>query len=94
LFVGSIPFAATEQDLMQVFCVYGELAEVFVMRRPDGESKGSAFVRFKAVEGAQAAIQALHNNVTLPGAPRPLVVDYAEGKPEDGDNGQKRQRLD
>jgi hypothetical protein len=34
--------------------------------RPDGESKGSAFVRFKAVEGAQAAIQALHNNVTLP----------------------------
>ena len=38
----------------------------FIFRRPDGASKGCAFVKLCSGEAAQAAITALHGSQTMP----------------------------
>jgi CUG-BP- and ETR3-like factor len=85
LFVGMLPKTLTEDDLYTMFCPYGELKEVHVIRTPEGLSKGCAFVKFEAKESAVVAIQDLHD-VTPFGGLRPLVVKFANGsrkKPEE-----------
>lgn len=87
LFVGMLPKTASEQDLTTMFCAYGDLREVHIIRGPEGGSKGCAFVKFHDKEAAVAAIQELHDSIPM-GATRPLVVKFADNKK------QARQRTD
>ena len=61
LFVGMVPFEATEDDIRAVFSPYGRVTEVFIMRKHDGSSKGCAFVKFGARAECDKAIAALHH---------------------------------
>lgn len=75
LFVGSIAFSTTEQELQELFAQYGEIVELkLITDKMTGRSKGIAFVEFATEEQAQAALAAV-NNVEFGG--RTLFVSIA-----------------
>ncbi|HVK77561.1 MAG TPA: RNA-binding protein [Kofleriaceae bacterium] len=82
LFVGNLPFHATEDLLQQTFLACGEVKEVaVVLDRVTGRSRGFAFVEMGSPEAAQKAIQELDGQ-DLGG--RPLRVNMAEERRDGG----------
>ena len=60
LYVGNLPFQTTNADLEQLFGQYGQVTKAQIMTdRETGRSRGFAFVELG--DGAEAAIQALHD---------------------------------
>ena len=58
-----LPKTLGEQDLHDLFSMYGELREVHVIRGPEGGAKGCAFVKFVEREAAVAAIENLNDTI-------------------------------
>lgn len=76
LFVGNLTPEVVDTDLLRIFSPFGEIVEVVVLRHLDGTPKGSGFVRFRSLDSAHAAIDALHNRQDLHG--RTLSISIAE----------------
>jgi len=58
LFVGGIPYRASEQELQQLFSQAGEVVSVFIpMDRETGRPRGFAFVEMTDDTAADAAIK-------------------------------------
>lgn len=64
LFVGQVPFEATESDLWPVFAQAGNILELVVLRA-QGKSKGCAFVTYETKALADRAIRTLDGQVRL-----------------------------
>lgn len=80
LFVGNLPFSASEDGLRELFAQFGEVQQVKIMTdRDTGKSRGFAFVEMTQDEDAQKAIAAL-NGKDFGG--RALTVNEARPKPE------------
>jgi RNA recognition motif-containing protein len=61
LFVGNLPFTATENDLQDLFAQAGAVVAVNVMQdRATGRSRGFAFVEMGTQEDATKAITMFH----------------------------------
>ncbi|MCL4306320.1 RNA-binding protein [bacterium] len=59
LYVGNLPFSATEDELREVFGAHGTVEAVeLMMDRATGRPRGFAFVQMDA-DGAKAAIEKL-----------------------------------
>ncbi|GJN10367.1 hypothetical protein PR202_ga28455 [Eleusine coracana subsp. coracana] len=57
LFVGGVPSAAQEADLLQYFARFGDVRSVMVMRdRETGHGRGFGFVEFEAEDAAARAL--------------------------------------
>jgi nucleolar protein 4 len=57
VFVSNVAFASTEESLREVFCKFGRLAYVRLVKdKETGASRGTAFVRFCRPEDAQACL--------------------------------------
>ncbi|XP_078286375.1 CUGBP Elav-like family member 4 isoform X6 [Rhinoraja longicauda] len=78
LFVGMLNKQQSEEDVRRLFEAFGNIEECTILRGPDGNSKGCAFVKFSTHAEAQAAINALHGSQTMPGASSSLVVKFAD----------------
>ncbi|RJQ44205.1 MAG: RNA-binding protein [Nitrospiraceae bacterium] len=75
LYVGSIPFQATEDDLRELFSKAGEVESVKIITdMQSGQSKGFGFVEMASEEDATKAIADL-NGATL--MERTIVVNEA-----------------
>src|SRR6195952_2971559 len=75
LFVGSLPYSMTDDDLADLFKEFGEVASAKVIfDRETNRSKGFGFVEFEDDAAAKAAVDAL-NNKEIQG--RPIVVNEA-----------------
>ena len=80
LYVGNLPFSATDQDLHSLFASAGTVESVNLMRdMATGRARGFAFVEMASDEDAQKAIEQL-NNRELGG--RNLTVNEARPKPQ------------
>lgn len=59
IYVGNLPFSATEDEVRDLFAAYGDVQEVRLMSdRETGRPRGFGFVKMNASE-ADAAIRAL-----------------------------------
>jgi RNA recognition motif-containing protein len=80
LFVGNLPFNATENDLHTTFGAHGTVVEAKLMTdRESGRPRGFAFVTMDTPEAAQSAIAAL-NGRNVDG--RALTVNEAKPREE------------
>ncbi len=63
LYVGSLPFETTEDELHQMFAGLGQIVSAKLITDKDsGQSKGFGFVEMSTEAEAQAAIQKLHGS--------------------------------
>ena len=75
LYVGSIPFSATEESLRDLFSSIGEVESVSVITdRDTGRSKGFGFVEMSSAEDAKKAIEQLNGTKFME---RALIVNEA-----------------
>jgi RNA recognition motif-containing protein len=80
LFVGSLDYGVTDQQLNDLFAEYGTIESAKVITdRETGRSRGFGFVEFSTDEEAKAAMDAL-NGQEHQG--RTLVVNEARAKNE------------
>ncbi|XP_032684744.1 CUGBP Elav-like family member 2 isoform X11 [Odontomachus brunneus] len=82
LFVGMLSKKFTENDVRNMFSVYGMIEECSVLRDSTGKSKACAFVTFASKQYAINAIKALHHSQTMEGCSSPLVVKFADTQKE------------
>jgi hypothetical protein len=74
IFIGQLPRTFGEEAIAGLLAQYGNVLEVQLMHRSGGSSKCAAFAVFSTQREAEAAVFALHNNVTLKPAVNPLQV--------------------
>ncbi|CAM0116841.1 RNA recognition motif domain-containing protein [Rhabdochlamydiaceae symbiont of Dictyostelium giganteum] len=88
LYVGSLPYKTSEEELADLFGQSGAVASVkIVTDSVTGQSKGFGFVEMESSDDAQKAIEAL-NGYQLGG--RSLIVNIARSlEPRSGGNGGK-----
>ena len=85
LYVGNLPYNATDEDLNALFSRAGTVESVRVMRdMATGRARGFAFVEMANDEDAQKAISEFHQ-YQMDG--RALVVNEARPKPEGSGGG-------
>jgi RNA recognition motif-containing protein len=78
LYVGNLPYSATDQTLTDTFSQFGtvETAKV-IMDRDSGRSKGFAFVEMSSVSEATESVNKL-NGTQLDGR----AINVSEAKPQ------------
>ncbi|KAJ5930586.1 hypothetical protein N7466_006079 [Penicillium verhagenii] len=85
LFVGNLPFSATEDALRDVFGEQGNIMGIRLPTDPEsGRPKGFGYVQFGSVEEAQNAHTQLAGT-EIDG--RPLRLDFSTPRPAGGDRG-------
>ncbi len=85
LYVGNLPFSATEEDVRSAFEEIGEVSDVhLVTDRETGRPRGFAFVTMGNPGDAATAIEKL-NGASMEG--RTLRVNEAEERPRGGGGG-------
>jgi len=94
IYVGGLPYSATEQQLNELFAVHGTVESARVITdKFTGRSRGFGFVEMSSNAEAQSAIQAL-NGTYLDG--RSLTVNEARSQEKGsgfgaGRSGEKRE---
>jgi RNA recognition motif-containing protein len=85
IYVRNIPPHVTDAVLQRFFEVHGEVLECKVLRHPapegsntEGPSRGVAFVHFRTVQAAQAAVNAAQGSRPFGTADKPLMARFAE----------------
>ncbi len=80
LYVGNLPYTATDASLREAFGASGTVESATVITdRDTGQSKGFGFVEMSTDQEAQAATQAM-NGASLDG--RQIKVDEAQERPQ------------
>jgi RNA recognition motif-containing protein len=87
LYVGNLPFSATEDSVRELFAAHGTVETVALVNdRETGRPRGFGFVEMSSAD-AQRAMQSL-NGKDFGG--RPLKVNEAQDKPRSGGGGYGR----
>ncbi|MFG0283889.1 MAG: RNA recognition motif domain-containing protein [Phycisphaerales bacterium JB039] len=85
LYVGNLPFSASEAELRELFAEHGEVTSAtLVMDRDTGRPRGFGFVEFADAAAANKAIEAL-NGTNFGG--RDLTVNEAKPRENRGGGG-------
>jgi RNA recognition motif-containing protein len=88
IYVGSLSYKATEEDLKQAFESFGQVESVKIIKdRYSGESRGFGFIEMNNANEAQSAIEAL-NGRELKG--RKISVNEARPRSEGYRDGGRR----
>ncbi|KAJ8927691.1 hypothetical protein NQ314_019822 [Rhamnusium bicolor] len=77
LVLKNLPFKATEANLKEYFEQYGDIANVELLKKPDGKLRGCGFVQFHLV---QKAAKARHHTNGKQFMGREIKVDFAKPK--------------
>ncbi|MBK8636821.1 MAG: RNA-binding protein [Chromatiaceae bacterium] len=91
IYVGNLPYSATDADLREAFAHYGDVSNVqLISDKFTGESKGFGFVEMDNNSQADAAIKGL-NGTAIKG--RNITVNQAKprsDRPSHGGGGGRR----
>jgi RNA recognition motif-containing protein len=88
LFIGNLPYQATEDDLRSHFATVGEPTQIVrPLDRETGRARGFAFVEYADRETAEAAIQQFDGQLFMG---RPLAVSEARAREDRGPGGPPR----
>jgi RNA recognition motif-containing protein len=89
LYVGNIPWGATEQELHALFSEYGPCSARIIKDKETQKSRGFGFVEYEDADNAPAAMESLHDT-QFQG--RNLVVNQAREREQHrgGGNGHRR----
>jgi cold-inducible RNA-binding protein len=88
LFIGNLPYQATEDDLRQHFAQVGEPTQIVrPLDRETGRARGFAFVEYAERSQAEAAIQQFDGQLFMG---RPLAVSEARAREDRGPSGPPR----
>ncbi len=80
LFVGNLPFSATEDELKDAFADFGNVDSVkIIIDKFSGRSRGFGFVEMNNDSEAKSAIEQLHDR-DFKG--RKLIVNEAKPRPD------------
>jgi RNA recognition motif-containing protein len=83
IYVGNLPYSATEDDLQDLFAAFGQVSSVSLIKdKVTGQARGFGFVEMPESAEAQKAIDDL-NGKDFKG--RSLVVNQARPREERGD---------
>jgi len=83
IYVGNMSSEVTEEDLLQAFEAFGQVASATVVKaKSSGESRGFGFVEMPAEEEAQSAIEGL-NGQEMKGE----TMNVNEARPRRGGGG-------
>ncbi|PRQ74941.1 hypothetical protein AAT19DRAFT_13963 [Rhodotorula toruloides] len=86
LFVGNLPFSASEDAVWTAFADFGDVQSVRLPTDPEsGRPKGFGYVEFSSIEGSQAAVTAGGPESTGSGVEidgRKLRLDYSQPRGE------------
>jgi len=87
IFIGNLPFRATEEELRELFAQLGEVESLEIITdRETGRSRGFGFIEMEE-EGGKKAIEQL-NGTEFEG--RNLSVNEARPRPDRGNFGRDR----
>lgn len=87
IYVGNLPYSATEEELRTAFAAFGDVSKVnVIMDRDTGQSKGFAFVEMPDSASGDAAIKGLNDT---PMGGRNLRVNMAKPRGERSDRGSR-----
>ena len=75
LFIGSLDWNTTQEELQETFAQFGEVEEAIIIRDPAGRSKGFGFVTYTNEEDADKAIADLDGSEL---GSRKIVVNEAK----------------
>lgn len=82
IFVGNLPFSATEEQLRTLFATHGEVSNVSIVKdKFTDRSRGFAFVEMADATAATTAISALASHSM---DNRPLTINVARERSEGG----------
>lgn len=85
IYVGNLPYSATDQQLTDLFGQYGEVTEAtIIVDRDSGQSKGFGFVQMADDTAAREAIAALNGTMLNN---RTIKVNEAQARPDRGSGG-------
>ena len=94
LYVGNLPYAATEEDLKEHFSKAGTVtSEALIKDRATGRAQGFGFVEMSSADEAQKAISMCHGQDFMG---RTITVNVArprEERPQRGDRGGGRRNY-
>ncbi|MCH2157135.1 MAG: RNA-binding protein [Opitutales bacterium] len=80
IYIGNLSYAATDQDLEELFSPYGEVSKTtIIMDRETGRSKGFGFAEMPDDDAAKTAIDALNGSTFLN---RNITVNEARPREE------------
>ena len=80
IYIGNLPYSATDQGLAQLFAPYGAVTEArLIVDRASGQSKGFGFVEMNDDRAARTAIAELNGTVV---DDRAIRVSEAQARPD------------
>jgi hypothetical protein len=92
IFVGNLPFSATETDVKTLFEGFGNVVSVVIVKDRKGvESRGFGFLEMSDDQQAQAAINALNSKEFMG---RPLNISPVRPKSEEEREAERKSKLE
>jgi len=86
MYVGNIPYNATEEDLRELFSPYGEIVSLKIIQDQDtGRSKGFGFIEMAEEKDARKAIEELNGKDFME-----KTLKVSEAKPQQKQGGFNR----
>ncbi|KAF6176594.1 hypothetical protein GIB67_034456 [Kingdonia uniflora] len=82
LFVGMLPKNVSDAEVSDLFCKYGTIKDLQILRGSQQTSKGCAFLKYETKEQALAALEAINGKYKMEGSSVPLVVKWADTEKE------------
>ena len=87
LYVGNLPFTATEESVRNLFAPHGTVEKLsLISDRDTGQPRGFGFVEMSSADASRAMLAL--NGIDFGG--RPLKVNEAQDKPRSGGGGRSR----